>query len=149
MKHLLCLLLMIPTLAAAATINLPVPSQQFTGETCPVGTTPAVDQTVVTGFTTDNNYVTANTRGYYTCGRAGRGGITHYWWWCGKLEWDLSGNVVNTTVTVSTTNYSVYTSCPYTNPNNVYEGAPGYAAETIMGTKPDGTTSYTPALMTP
>jgi hypothetical protein len=148
------------------TINL-TPPVSVTG--CYAGAVTTIGyKTVVTGFSADGNYALGQVAAWFTCGHSGRGSTVHTVWSCAQLRWDLSGNLVDTTVNVArgAGNQPVSSYCPTetlefpsTTPpstrvvGNEFTNAGGYVAETVLaeacGSIACYATYYYPTLVTP
>ncbi|HEY2275851.1 MAG TPA: hypothetical protein VGH61_10140 [Steroidobacteraceae bacterium] len=75
---------------------------------------------IVTGFTPDGNYLNVNVRGWVAIG-IGRGYVYHYW--CGTMQFDLSGALTHIAV-VDTA--AAYASCAQPDASAVFTSSGGY-----------------------
>jgi hypothetical protein len=153
MKTLACVLLMSCGTAFATDVPVLSPTiQQVTGSTC---TFSELLPSVVTGFSTDGNYVLSLARGYVACGHSGRGTNYVYYRWCGTLRFDLSGNFVdftpfNPTVTNPDGFQSTQCNALPADPSATYTNAGGYEAYSVPGEPfPYANNPYYPALSSP
>lgn len=119
MKLLACLASFIPVLCYAATIDLPLPTviQLNPGATCARYAHP---HAYALGFDSTGNYVMGAAKDYVSCGSSGHGGNIHTYSYCASFVWDLSGNLIQTTLGT----------CPSGLLNEVYTNAGGYQLET-------------------
>lgn len=118
---------------------------------CAAGTATTVAyDTVVTGFSTDGNYVLGQVPGYFMCGHSGRGSTVHAVYTCVQLRWDLSGILISTTANPSfaSNGNPISVNCPSADPSAVYTNTGGYDAETLVQPNYYGSYYY-PTLVTP
>jgi hypothetical protein len=158
---------------AMADVTLPVPSTvtltpYISAPRCSAVTAKVPGyKTVVTGFSSDGNYVLGQVNTTTVCGSSGRGGGLHYYTICAQFQWDLTGNLVSTVATPAQVN-GVYVSSPCPDvpvvlpPNtppggtvigNEFTNSGGYVAETVIseacGSGACYATYYYPTLVTP
>lgn len=124
---------------------------------------------VVTGFSSDGNYVLGQVQATWVCGSSGRGGGLHYYGVCTQLQWDLSGTLIsiNASVGFSAPGVPVSVNCPSVTfqvlpsklpPSssvigNEFTNSGGYVAETVIeeacGSAACYATYYIPTLIAP
>lgn len=126
MKTLACVCLLVTSgVTNAGTIKLPLPMLAQIAPNIPATCTwPQYEHphTIVTGFDATGNYVLASADDVAICGHSGRGSNLHYYPYCASFVWDLSGNLVQTTIGV----------CQKASPSARYTNAGGYTAATFV-----------------
>ena len=173
MKFFIALFLISPAFAGTS-INLATPhtidlTPPVSATGCYAGQVTTLGyKTVVTGFSADGNYVLGQVAAWFTCGHSGRGSTIHTIWNCAQLQWDLSGNLISTTVNVvrGAGGQPVSSYCPVetlempsTTPpgstvvGNAFTNTGDYVAETILseacGSIACYATYYYPTIITP
>jgi hypothetical protein len=93
--------------------------------TCPV-TWSNRNDLIVTGFTPEGNYLNVNVSGWVAIG-IGRGYVYHYW--CGTMQFNLSGNLTQINVATSK---SAFAACPFADASLTFTNAGGYEGFTTL-----------------
>ena len=124
MKILLILLVLLPAAAFSGTIDLPLPTIAHVAPASLVCTWTkyAHPHTIVTGFNATGNYVLGTADDVAVCGSSGHSGNIRYYPYCASFVWDLSGNLVSTTIGT----------CTRGNAYASYTNAGGYTAYTFL-----------------
>jgi hypothetical protein len=119
------LLQLLPVSAfAGTTIQLPVPYSVPYSAPGAFGTTYFYRMAIITGFSTDGNYVIADSTGYTVSGAGGFSRTTHE---CVQWTWNLAGVVVSETV------LDPLHACPTTlDPTKQFTNSGGYSAWTTV-----------------
>jgi hypothetical protein len=117
--------LILSSLASAADITLLVPTIAAIDPAIPATcswTRYKAALARVSGFDATGNFVLGTADSVAVCGHSGRGSNIHYYHYCANFAWDLSGNLVTTTIG----------SCSEVDARATYSNAGGYMAFTVV-----------------